>query len=110
MTDHINDLRPVRDDDGRILYFATFPDPACVQGTRIDYYGDGIPDPGSYWNDKRDGEWYGMTPNGHMANLAAHTVTEHEDRTITVSPSILVNRGMPGEWHGYLERGVWREC
>lgn len=41
-------------------------------------------------------------------------ITEHEDESITVSPSIdykeyegdtIVHR-----WHGYLERGVWREC
>jgi hypothetical protein len=39
-------------------------------------------------------------------NLERHDVTVHDDKTITVSPSILVTGG--GEWHGYLERGVWR--
>ncbi len=42
-----------------------------------------------------------------------HTVTEHEDGTISASPSILwgadYGMGERGAWHGYLERGVWRE-
>ncbi len=49
--------------------------------------------------------WYG--------NLGKHVVTEHEDGTVTVSPSILIGKhdenGLK-EWHGYLERGVWRVC
>jgi hypothetical protein len=76
-------------------------------------------------------------PKGHTCNLRNHTITEHDDGTLTVSPSILVyprapiaysaeerarvaelagedyvrahESGTPG-WHGYLERGVWREC
>lgn len=61
-----------------------------------------------YWNCK--------TPNGHYGNLMNHTVVEHEDGTITVTPSILVSKcrkdGWKGKelWHGHLERGVWREC
>jgi hypothetical protein len=39
-------------------------------------------------------------------------VVEHEDGTITVSPSILVSTSRDGKplevWHGFLERGVWR--
>lgn len=50
------------------------------------------------------------TPNGHTGNLANHDVTEHDDGTITVSPSILVENSNGEGWHGYLERGVWREC
>lgn len=56
-----------------------------------------------------DGEWYGTTPNGLLAGLKNHSVVEHEDGTISVSPSILVSSGEPDAWHGYLERGVWRE-
>lgn len=60
--------------------------------------------------------WAGKTPNGHIAILGRHDVTEHDDGTITVSPSILVqtsrDRGvtMIELWHGFLERGVWRSC
>lgn len=55
------------------------------------------------------GRWMARTPNGHLANLSRHEVTEHEDGTITVSPSISVTAGGIGEvYHGYLERGEWR--
>jgi hypothetical protein len=58
-----------------------------------------------------DGIWYASTPDGRLANLAGHTVEVHDSGSITVSPSILVRGGgLAGEWHGYLERGVWRSC
>lgn len=75
-----------------------------MQGRRVQEYEH---TPGAYW--KHDDKWYAVTPNGMLAGLANHAITEHEDGTITVSPSILV-RGHDGEWHGYLERGVWRAC
>jgi hypothetical protein len=62
--------------------------------------------PGDYGKDN-DGMWYVRPPRGHGGHLDGHTVTEHEDGTITVSPSILDPE--PGGWHGYLEHGVWRE-
>jgi hypothetical protein len=59
-----------------------------------------------------EGKWFCRPPvKGYgVGSLGKHTITEHDDGTITVSPSILFyNRdGSPG-WHGYLERGVWRE-
>jgi hypothetical protein len=68
---------------------------------------------GSFWRDET-GEWRVKTPNGMGGTLAlgVHTVTEHDDGTITVQPSILTqwpNASPPREWHGWLERGVWRE-
>lgn len=63
--------------------------------------------PGDYGRDPRNSEWYCCVPNGLRGCLRAHEVTEHEDGTITVSPSILV-QGSPS-WHGYLEKGIWRE-
>lgn len=54
-----------------------------------------------------DGVWYGRPPGNHMGSLERHEVTEHEDGTITVAPSILIDDGR-SQWHGYLERGVWR--
>ncbi len=66
--------------------------------------------PGSYFHKDGDG-WYGMTPNGHMAALRKHACTEHEDGTLTVSPSILVSGNEHVQlWHGFLEKGIWREC
>lgn len=72
-------------------------------------------EPGDYGKDPRDGIWYCRPPgtNSLIGNLKNHTVTEHEDGTITVSPSILISwPGIQAEskWHGYLEKGVWREC
>ena len=68
----------------------------------------------------RDGEqqWIVRLPNGHVGRLHSrnHTFTVHEDGSLTLSPSILFTAierptkpPIPG-WHGYLERGVWREC
>jgi hypothetical protein len=56
----------------------------------------------------RNGTWYARPFGCHAGNLAAHEVTEHEDGTITVSPSILIT-SHDATWHGYLERGMWRE-
>lgn len=70
---------------------------------------------GSYWpgRELKDGgiEWWIVDPAGHIGRLGqGHEVTEHEDGTITVSPSILAETGEHGhDWHGYLEAGVWRE-
>lgn len=64
--------------------------------------------PGAYG--KRDGVWYCCTPNGLAGNLCNHSVVEHNDGTITVSPSILVAQRHPISWHGYLKQGVWSEC
>jgi hypothetical protein len=49
-------------------------------------------------------------PTGHVGRLGAHDVVEHEDGTVTVSPSIQSTVAVHGyDWHGYLESGVWRE-
>jgi uncharacterized protein DUF6527 len=53
-----------------------------------------------------------VTPNGNgPARLEGWDLTEHDDGTITVSPSILAHPSgnQPG-WHGFLERGIWREA
>lgn len=66
------------------------------------------------WEDDHN-NWYGR-PSGTdlVANLTGHTVVEHDDGTITVSPSILIyggkGEGPEATWHGYLEHGVWRKC
>lgn len=93
-----------------------------MNGTRV--YGKGPHElkPGEYVKFTQDGKdhgWYAIPadtdPDDWMcANLNSHQVIEHEDGTITVSPSILIgghNRqtGERKEWHGYLEKGVWRK-
>lgn len=62
---------------------------------------------GEYGKNPKDGIWYARPPGQRMCSIANHDVTEHEDGTITVAPSILIT-GETG-WHGFLERGVWRE-
>lgn len=83
-------------------------------------------DPGAYGSGdygRWRGRWYCRCPypipDGDygprmQGALGQHEVVEHEDGTITVSPSILVQttwgpERTPHEWHGYLERGIWRE-
>lgn len=105
-----------------------------TQGRRVEYPND--------WRDSRPGDyckvpheddlrradgqpvWYIRDPRGRVGALVNHSVTEHDDGTITVSPSILDGpyeqvaaaceglgtiRGQPGGWHGFLEKGQWRE-
>lgn len=72
-------------------------------------------DIGGYCRRSGDGVWECVTPNGRVGGLDDHQVMEHEDGTITVSPSILVAAEQVGDvelpgWHGYLEHGTWREC
>lgn len=44
-----------------------------------------------------------------IGSLGSHTVTEHDDGTWTVDPSILIRSGpgMTDEWHGWLRAGIW---
>lgn len=70
--------------------------------------------PGDYFQ-LPNGDWYGKTPNGESCNLQHHKTVEHEDGTITVSPSIMISyvhpeKGRVELWHGWLERGYWRSC
>jgi hypothetical protein len=68
-------------------------------------------EPGDYGK-SIDGAWYVCTPKdgltritGNGENMANWKVEEHADGTITVSPSI----NQIGLWHGFLEKGTWRE-
>jgi len=82
--------------------------------------------PGDYWKDKA-GHWHVAAPTPRdddgdllIADVSTWTVTEHDDGTITVHPSIFWgSSGWPGSprewaakhtWHGFLERGIWREA
>lgn len=57
-----------------------------------------------------DGHWWIRPPRGSMGVLDNHEIIEHEDGTISVSPSILLEGSdEKSSWHGYLEKGIWRE-
>ena len=83
-----------------------------MKGRRIDFDKDNYLPllDGDYGKDAQ-GNWYAVPPKFKLgyANLSNHKVVEHDDKTITVSPSILVQNHII-KWHGYLEKGVWREC
>lgn len=55
------------------------------------------------------GWWEICTPDGHLGCLdpKLHTVTEHDDGTITVAPSIDMSRRHAGAYHGFLRNGEW---
>lgn len=72
--------------------------------------------PGDY-SLRADGILWVRVPNGLMARIDERwSVAEEEDGTVTVGPlrpggahSIRIVQGDQG-WHGFLERGVWREA
>lgn len=68
-------------------------------------------EPGDYGK-ARDGVWWCFPPETGIGigRLTLHSITEHEDGTITVSPSILMGGAHDKKWHGFLERGVWRQA
>ena len=81
-----------------------------MQGKRV-YNQEELRIDGAYYYSEETKSWWCRTPTGDMGNLGAHDVTEHEDGTITVSPSILVTTRKNGVdielYHGYLVRGEW---
>lgn len=82
------------------------------KGVRKDRFDGSFFEPGEYGKSS-NGDFYCCVPGilDALGNLRAHKIVEHEDGTITVSPSILISYGPHGinKWHGYLERGIWRE-
>ena len=70
-------------------------------------------EPGDYAK-ANDGTWWLRCPNGTWGRLRTtiHNITEHEDGTISVTPSILIKghwEGVTVERHGFLTKGVWTE-
>ena len=86
-----------------------------MQGKRHDLTeGDEFLEAGEYGYHSEHKKWYCCAPQSGdfyagMGSLGNHAVVEHEDGTITVSPSILITGHHGKQWHGYLERGVWRK-
>jgi hypothetical protein len=94
----------------------TAPGTRCADIEDTTVLHDRLPE-GGYRRERQGETWIWVCrPPGREAagSLRNHEITEHDDGTITVSPSILMQSGpdpAPGfeDWHGYLERGVWRE-
>lgn len=80
-----------------------------MQGKRHDLAEDEyVLEMGEYGKDP-DGKWYMRPPaiGFGVGGLGLHQIEEHEDGTITVSPSILATGNHGKQWHGYLIKGVW---
>lgn len=64
----------------------------------------------------KDGRVFFVCPNPVHPVLccidSTWKIIENPDKTITVTPSILIKGGpdMGPVWHGYLTNGVWVEC
>ena len=79
------------------------PEDIALDGTTLE--------PGQYLWDPWRRRWWLCTPNGHLAAImpGVWTIVQHEDGTITVTPSIKVSNADGVLWHGFLKRGVWEE-
>lgn len=66
---------------------------------------------GDYGKDE-NGIWYCYPPveGSGPGCLQRHTVIEHEDGTITVTPSILITGSPERSYHGWLTNGIWLSC
>ena len=83
------------------------------QGKRIKDYTEIEKDTVCFWFDEERKWWCIYIPSCGIGNLSAHTVKENDDKTITVTPSILMTGhkdGLSTKVHGYLTNGIWKEC
>ncbi len=65
-----------------------------------------------YWFNETYKKWFVHIPKVGVGNISRHDIIEHEDKTISVSPSILITttfKGNKRQAHGFLEKGIWRE-
>jgi len=65
-----------------------------------------------YWNTEYG--WMLYIPGCGVGTLGRdHAVIEHEDGTITVTPSVLMTGHKNGRQvvrHGFLIKGIWSDC
>jgi hypothetical protein len=66
------------------------------------------------WAPKQEGKaghWWVVSPVLDVARLGPEfTVSEHDDGTISVYPSLVFERPGQSGFHGYLNRSVWSWC
>lgn len=100
-----------------------YRDPKPFVGRRVPSTDKGIHDVettmanGAYVKIPEDHRYYGMgirwlVSYGTCGALreGVHTVEEHDDGTITVSPSLVMPASREGErWHGWLRHGVFED-
>ena len=74
----------------------------------LDDVGDLRLSEGDYGQDSR-GVWCVRPPGQHAGGIPSHKVTEHDDGTITVRPSIVLHNPDGSQaWHGFLIKGEWK--
>ena len=76
-------------------------------------YRDGPMEPGDYFYWERINRWLVKAPNGHEGTISpnVHVVEEHDDGTITLTPSLVLNAADGRElYHGFLRRGEWTDA
>lgn len=86
-----------------------------VRGVRVYSDKEGILNlkPGEYGYQESDQSWYAKPPGHTRGGCLSinHTVIEHPDKTITVTPSVVVPPVDPSKhgsgWHGLLTKGEW---
>jgi hypothetical protein len=61
-----------------------------------------------YWKVQANG-WYIYLPGCGITRLTNHQIEEHEDGTISVTPSIVMRCHINQQRHGDLTHGEWRE-
>lgn len=82
-----------------------------LQGTRLN--DNIIPLSKGEYSKQNNGDWLLCLPTGihGRINNTTWNIIEHENNTITVSPSINTTCPDPNyNWHGWLENGIWREA
>lgn len=57
---------------------------------------------------KMGGIWHIYHPDAGLGSLSKHNVIEFNDGTISVTPSIRIKG--ENEVHGYLKKGMWKDC
>lgn len=82
-----------------------------VRAPEGSHVSDALEKPGDY-GFAEDGALWVILPHGENVRLPPKSaggwgIQEHEDGTVTVTPSIFCHSEPP--WHGFLEHGVWRE-
>lgn len=60
--------------------------------------------PGDYTR-TADGDWLAVLPDGTFGRMTDHTITVHDDGTISAVQPV----SYAGAWRGWLVGGVWSE-
>lgn len=83
-----------------------------MKAKRIELYVNLNPETICYYKNP-NGVWMIFHPKVGLGSLEQHEIEEHDNGTITVSPSIQITTTKNGKEvsvHGYLKNGFWTDC